>query len=347
MCPLRPARSPWGRPSRLGPGKPCVSRVGVTNLHTAVILWTARAVKVTGAPGGRPRNGTAHLHQPGSGEASGAVATLGSHWPQGHGHRMCACALGRVGGREAGAPGSLGRPGTGLIWPWTQCQRTGRWKGGCGCHSSSLRTGVSRLCTEPQCLSWHGLSGRKVWGHCGGWACQGAHTGTTGWGTSPGILQARGSCSPGLLAVGRPVPGRGPIAPSEHGKGTPRGHGQSACLLGPSVRASLRSHLVEEAWDGHLCPRGSLSGREGRAEAPPAESTPPCRPSGPTNVPLSRKWTPQVLGAVVPGQVHGGQRVPLCCPPVGAWSTAGGGLSPVPGPCTQAESGRRCLSGDS
>lgn len=218
----------------------------------------------------------------------------------------------------------MGRPGTGLIWPWTQCQRTGRWKGGRGCHPSSLRTEVSCLCAEPQCLSWHGLSGRKVWGHCGGWACQGAHTGTTGWGTSPGILQARGSCSPGLLAVGRPVPRRGPIAPSEHGKGTPRGHGRSPCLLGPSVRASLRSHLVEEAWDGHLCPRGSLSGREGRAEAPPAGSTPPCRPSGPTNVPLSRKWTPQVLGAVVPGQVHGGHRVPLCCPPGRGLEHSGG-----------------------
>lgn len=222
MCPLRPARSPCGWPSRLGPGKPCVSRAGVTNLHTGVTTWPARAMKVAGAPAEHPHNGTVHLQQPGSGEASGAVAT----WARtGHRqkasesltrHRKCACALGR-----AGAPGALGRPSTGLIRPWTLCQGTGRWPGGCGCQSSSLRT--------------RGVLSVFVLNHsvfCGMDSRERRFGATAGAGTAreptPGPLtgdltcpQARGGCSPGRLAAMRPAPRRDPVAPSEHGRGPP------------------------------------------------------------------------------------------------------------------------------
>lgn len=62
----------------------------------------------------------------------GRLLGLQPHWARtGHGekasesltrHRMYACALGR-----AGAAGSLGRPSTDLIWPWTRFQRIGHW----------------------------------------------------------------------------------------------------------------------------------------------------------------------------------------------------------------------------
>lgn len=50
-----------------------------------------------------------------------------------------------------------------------------------------------------------------------------------------------------------------------------------------------------------FAPCGSLNGREGRAEAPPGWEHADLLASGPMNVPLSRKWTPQALGAVPSG----------------------------------------------
>lgn len=147
---------------------------------------------------------------------------MGSHWPQAEGfgkfdtpQEVCVCpwpgggtrGLGETQHRSDSALDPVSGNRTLAEWLWLSI-------------FLSEDTGCPVcFCTEPQCLLWHGLSGKKVWGHCGGWDCQGAHTGTTDWGPDlpPGPRWPQ-PWPPGCCEA---APGRGPVALSEHGRGPP------------------------------------------------------------------------------------------------------------------------------